>query len=432
MDAPIGDLGELKLGKMLDKARNEGLPAKYLRNINVRWFHFELEDMHTIFASPVELERLSVTDGDLFVCEGGEPGRCAVWRGGANAFVFQKALHRFRSIGGIIPELLMYRLRHDAETGTLVDAFTGTTIKHLTRENLAKYKVPVPPLPEQKRIADKLDTLLERVNACRGRLDRVPGILKRFRQAVLAAATSGELTREWREERGVGTEWESSSVADVALQVFDGPFGSHLKSKDYVETGIRVVRLENIAPLCFVRDKRTYIGREKYNGLTKHTLMAGDILFSSFVDEEVRVCLFPDDLDCKAINKADCFCIRTNRDLCLPEFLVLRLACRSTFEALDDAVHGATRPRINLGQLRNIQFQLPPVEEQLEIVDRVTTLLDCADSLERRLASVLRLVERTTPSALTKAFRGELVPQDPSDESAFKLLERLSATRKSQ
>ena len=76
----------------------------------------------------------------------------------------------------MIPELLMLQLRHDAEKGALSDAFTGTTIKHLTRESLGRYKVPVPPLPEQKRIADKLDALLTRVEACR---ERLVGLLRR-------------------------------------------------------------------------------------------------------------------------------------------------------------------------------------------------------------------------------------------------------------
>jgi type I restriction enzyme S subunit len=425
--APIEDLGELRLGKMLDKAKNQGLPAKYLRNINVRWFHFNLDDMHTIFVSPAEFEQLSVKDGDLFICEGGEPGRCAVWRGGDNVFVYQKALHRFRSYGGMVPELLMYRLRHDAETGALANAFTGTTIKHLTRKSLARLRVPVPPLPEQTRIADKLDVLLARVDACRERLDHVPAIVRRFRQSVLSAATSGELTREWREERGRDGEWRSASVADVASQVFDGPFGSHLKSKDYVDVGVRVVRLENIASLRFIEEKRTYISREKYEGLTKHTLFAGDILFSSFVDEEVRVCLLPEQLDGKAINKADCFCIRTKNDHCRSSFLVLRLACRSTFKALDEMVHGATRPRINLGQLREIAFELPPLDEQDEIVRRCSALFDLADALERRVGAVYRYADRITPSALAKAFRGELVQQDPNDELATDLLARIRA-----
>ena len=121
----------------------------------------------------------------------------------------------------------------------------------------------------------------------------------------------------------MSSAWKRSSVADVAAQVFDGPFGSHLKSNDYVASGIRVVRLENIAPLRFIENKRTYISQLKYEGLAKHTLLANDVLFSSFVDEEVRVCLIPEELSGRAINKADCFCIRVDSAKCRPKFLAL-------------------------------------------------------------------------------------------------------------
>lgn len=324
---------------------------------------------------------------------------------------------------------LLYALRSQSARAYMEENATGTSdsMRNLSQPKLRQVPIALAPLPEQKRIADKLDALLARVYACRVRLDRIPAILKRFRQSVLAAATSGELTREWQEAQGVSSEWTRLSVADVAAQVFDGPFGSHLKSSDYVDSGIRVVRLENIAPLRFIENKRTYISQAKYEGLAKHTLLAEDVLFSSFVDEEVRVCLVPEEISGRAINKADCFCIRVDAAKCRPMFLALQLACRTTFEGLEDMVHGATRPRINLGQLRAIQLKLPSLEAQEEVVRRSTALLELADNLERRLGVVLSHIERTPASALTKAFRGELAPQDPNDEPASELLARIGS-----
>jgi type I restriction enzyme, S subunit len=422
----LGELGELKLGKMLDKSKNQGHPAKYLRNINVRWFRFDLSDLSELLASEEELVQLSVEDGDLFICEGGEPGRCAVWRGGASALIYQKALHRFRSAGAIVPELLMYRLKYEAEAGLLGDSFTGTTIKHLTRESLSRLQVLVPPLPEQKRIADKLGALVARADACRERLNRVAVVLKRLRKAIYGAASNGTLTEDWRAERGTALEdWSEARVDEISSLIFDGPFGSHLKSVDYTDSGVRVVRLENIAPLRFVEEKRTYISEAKYKQLTRHTLLADDVLFSSFVDEEVRVCLLPRELSGNAINKADCFCIRVDRARCDPHFLALKLASRSTFSALDDVVHGATRPRINLSQLRAIAFRLPSMEEQTEIVRRVESIFAIANAIDARLTAARGQVDRLTPALLAKAFAGELVPQDSDDETATDLLERI-------
>jgi type I restriction enzyme S subunit len=185
------------------------------------------------------------------------------------------------------------------------------------------------------------------------------------------------------------------------------------------------VRLENIAPLRFIEDKRTYIAEEKFQALARHTLLADDVLFSSFVDEEVRVCLLPPELSGKAINKADCFCIRVDSSRCHPRFLALKLASRSTFSALDEVIHGATRPRINLGQLRAIAFHLPSIDEQTEIVQRVDSLFSVATAIESRLTAARAKVDRLTPALLAKAFTGELVPQDSDEEPAANMLARI-------
>jgi type I restriction enzyme S subunit len=286
-------------------------------------------------------------------------------------------------------------------------------------------QIPLPPEAEQKRIADKLDTVLTRVDAVNTRLARVAPLLKRFRQSVLAAATSGRLTVDWRIAHAAA-DWLPRTVDSLCLHISDGPFGSNLKSDDYTEAGARVVRLENIGHLSFDATKQTFISIEKYETLRKHTLRQGDLLFSSFVDEEVRVCEFPADITEPTINKADCFCVRTDPEQVNRHFLAMRLACKSTYEELKDLVHGATRPRVNLRQLRNFEIKLPSPEEQTEIVRRVETLFAFADRLEARLQTAQTAANRLTPSLLAKAFRGELVSQDPNDEPASELLKRLA------
>jgi len=269
--------------------------------------------------------------------------------------------------------------------------------------------------------------VLARVDAVNARLARVAPLLKRFRQSVLAAATSGRLTADWRGDSSAS--WKPTTVGAVCSFIGDGPFGSNLKSDDYTEAGARVIRLENIGHLRFAREKQTFVSMEKYESLAKHTLVPGDLLFSSFVDEEVRVCVFPPDLGVPAINKADCFCVRVNAEHCNPHYLLMRLASRDTYQALKESVHGATRPRINLTQLRTFSFDLPSMSEQPEIVRRVELLFGFADRLEARLQAAQTASSRLTPSLLAKAFRGELVPQDPNDEPASELLKRLAQSQ---
>lgn len=154
--ATIADIADTKLGKMLDAAKNKGDAVPYLRNVNVRWGEFDLSDLFDMRVTPEEYAELAVQDGDIFVCEGGEPGRSAVWRLGEQRLVFQKALHRIRPLAGIEADYVVCHLKHGAATGVLSDLLTGTTIKHLPQVGLQRIKMAVPPAAEQRRIVTKL------------------------------------------------------------------------------------------------------------------------------------------------------------------------------------------------------------------------------------------------------------------------------------
>ncbi|HAF54010.1 MAG TPA: hypothetical protein DCL01_02020, partial [Thauera sp.] len=139
-----------RLGKMLDKAKNSGDLVPYLRNVNVRWYSFDLGDVQLMRVEPWEMSDLFVREGDVLVCEGGEPGRCAIWRSGDHRFVFQKALHRVRpDTTRLHPEWLVHSLKFAAENKVLDVLFTGTTIKHLTGVALANFTIPLPSIQEQ-------------------------------------------------------------------------------------------------------------------------------------------------------------------------------------------------------------------------------------------------------------------------------------------
>ncbi|EHY78584.1 type I restriction-modification system subunit S [Stutzerimonas stutzeri ATCC 14405 = CCUG 16156] len=305
---------------------------------------------------------------------------------------------------------------------------SATTISIVNKSIFSKAPVPLPPAAEQTRIAAKLDELLAQVDTLKARIDGIPALLKRFRQSVLAAAVSGRLTDEWRSTHGVGSNWDRTALDSVCRAAFDGPFGSKLKSDDYTSEGVRVVRLENIGHLNFIAEKNTFISLEKFKELSKNKLAPGDILFSSFVDEEIRVCQLPESGEV-FINKADCFCLRIDKTAASPVFVMYALAARRTYRQIREAVHGATRPRINLGFLKSFEISLPSLEEQTEIVRRVEQLFAFADQLEARLKAAQARIDRLTQSILAKAFRGELVPQDPNDEPASVLLERIKAQR---
>ena len=156
----VGSVSHARLGKMLDKAKNKGTPRKYLRNINVRWFDFDLSDLLEMRFEDSELPEFALRCGDVMICEGGEPGRAAVWDARETDIYFQKAIHRVRFLEFVDSEFFVKALRASADDGRLAEYFTGTGIKHFTGKGLAAYLFPLPPLAEQHRIVAKVDELM--------------------------------------------------------------------------------------------------------------------------------------------------------------------------------------------------------------------------------------------------------------------------------
>lgn len=162
--SPLSAVADLDLGKMLDQKKNRGEPMPYLANINVRWGEFVLEDLRTMRFETHELDRYGLKSGDIVMCEGGEPGRCAIWKEQIPGIMFQKALHRIRPHELLDSRFLYYSLFNIGNRKGFDQYFTGATIKHLPREKLAKINVDIPPLSIQHRIADILsayDELIE-------------------------------------------------------------------------------------------------------------------------------------------------------------------------------------------------------------------------------------------------------------------------------
>ncbi len=185
--------GDQRLGKMLDKAKNRGINKPYLRNTNVQWNQFELDDLKQMRIEPEEEDELCLKSGDLLICEGGEPGRCAIWRSEQEEMYFQKALHRVRAFQGIVPEYLAINLNLDCRNGVLSNYFTGATIKHLTGQSLAKYPIPLPPTSEQHRIVAKVDQLMTLIDKLEEQQARKAKVAEAFAQAAVAAITGTEI-----------------------------------------------------------------------------------------------------------------------------------------------------------------------------------------------------------------------------------------------
>lgn len=306
---------------------------------------------------------------------------------------------------------------------------SATTVTILNKGRFSKAPFVIPPLNEQKRIADKLDRILARVDACREKCDRIPPILKRFRQSVLAAATSGELTEDWREDHKLSyAEWSAYSIGELLSDV---RYGTAKKSSYDGNGDVPVIRIPNIQSGRVDTHDLKY-GQFDEREIKTLALRAGDILIirsngslelvgkTAVVESEIEGYLFAGYL----------IRLRVKIELITPKYLYFFLSSPKTRQIIELTAKSTSGVNnINSKEVQSIEINLPPIEEQKEIVRRVELLFAYADRLETYYQKARAHCDRLTPAILDKAFRGDLVPQDPNDEPASALLERIQTQR---
>lgn len=346
------------------------------------------------------------------------------------------------------------QVRDEIETNA-----TGTTRKRIARKKLEEMSFPVPPLNEQKRIADKLDRLLARVDTAKTRLDKIPPLLKRLRQAILAAATTGKLTEEWREENPgskvptdeeISLAWESyykqiggrykkapteepgalgfdipaswrATQMGMVFDVFVGATPSR-KESEYWEGNIPWVSSSEVA-FCRIKETKEKITEAGLSNTSTQLHPPGTVMLAMIGQGKTRG--QPAILDIAACHNQNTAALRVNADIAVSEYLYFYFW--GQYEKTREIGSGNNQQAMNKSMIQSMAFPLPPLEEQKEIVRRVEELFAIADRIEAQYRTARARVDRLTQSLLAKAFRGELVPQDPNDEPAAALLERIRA-----
>ena len=441
----IGELTDTSLGKMLDAKQATGHhPTPYLRNVNARWGTFDLSDVATMDIRPVELERVLARAGDVIVCEGGEPGRAAVWRR-AEPIALQKALHRVRTGPFVCPDFLALLLRHQAESGELSRLFTGTTIKHLPQEKLRMVRVPVPPIHEQERIVEAIEEAFSKLDAGEAALQTACQRLKRMRDAVLTAAVTGRLVPQDPTDTPASSVLSELGVSQVA-GMHEVPstwawaaLGGLLREP--LRNGMSAVKADASKGLPTFSITAVTTG-DFSSANIKHTAgdwsraeelwaEAGDVFVQRSNTPQLvgtarlyrgapRAAIFPDLL----------IRVRPVRQL-RPEWLELVLTspgCRAFLRSRARGLAGSM-PKISQPVLDTLAVVVPPEDEQDRIVAKVDVQLSCITACERAVDTGLARSAALRRSVLKVAFEGRLVAQDPSDEPASILLERIRAER---
>jgi len=189
----LSELADHSLGKMLDKKKNRGTAKKYLRNLNVRWFDFDLSDLLEMRFESSEQDKYTVRYGDLLICEGGYPGRAAIWESSEDIH-FQKAIHRVRFHDPRHTKWFLYYLYYMDVTGSIKKYFTGAGIQHFTGKALAQVRVPVPSSGEIDEYVEGFDLGRRASVDLSGIHQQKMHLLSDLKQSVLHKAFTGELT----------------------------------------------------------------------------------------------------------------------------------------------------------------------------------------------------------------------------------------------
>jgi len=190
--ACVSEIAMHSLGKMLDKAKNRGEFKPYLRNLNVRWFNFDLSDLLEMRFTPEETAKYTAVKGDVLICEGGYPGRAAIWKSDEPIY-FQKALHRVRFHNPLHSQWFVNYLYLQDQTGVLKRHFSGTGIQHFTGEALAKFSLPIPPDEYVADALKKSDQLLAEIQRLESIYRQKLTALDDLKKSLLHQAFSGQL-----------------------------------------------------------------------------------------------------------------------------------------------------------------------------------------------------------------------------------------------
>jgi type I restriction enzyme, S subunit len=375
------------------------------------------------------------------------------------------------NVMGVIPEplveskLMFYFLK----TVDLSVFSRSSTVPSIRKGDVEELHFPLSPLPEQKRIVAKLDETLAQVDTIKARLDAIPKILKRFRQSVLASAVSGKLTEEWRVNNASGcaeaelianfaknsgklklrgkqanlselslltlpTSWTWTQnyklAKDASNSICAGPFGTIFKAKDFRDEGVPIIFLRHVKEDGFNQNKPNYMDRAVWEDLhQEYSVNGGELLVTKLGDPPGECCSYPENAGTSMVTP-DVLKMDVDERCADKKYLRSYFNSPISTEIIEKLAFGVTRLRIDIAMFKGFPVPLPPMEEQKEIVRLVDQYFAFADTIETQVRKAQKRVDNLTQSILSKAFRGELVPQDPNDEPADKLLERIAEARK--
>lgn len=414
-------VADTQLGKMLSaKSRQGDAPRPYLRNQNVQWGRFVLDDLARMDFSDAEAEKFALRDGDVVTCEGGEIGRSAVWHhsGRGEECFYQKALHRVRARPGVLPEFIALAMRYMAEFDLLDDFASGSTIRHLPQEDLRRLPLPLPPTEEQRRIVDEVERRFSHIDVAERGLRTAEGRLAVAASAVLGAAVDGRLVPS-------EGEWAWSAIGEIAEVQGGIQKQPTRRPRDNKFSFLRVANVKRSSlELDEIHEVELFEGE-----LARYRLVSGDLLVvegNGSADQVGRAAVWDGSIpDC--VHQNHLIRVRPSPDV-LPAWLGYAWNAPQVAQSIR-AVASSTSGlhTLSTAKVKAVRIPVPPLAEQEVLVKEVERRLSlirsavAATQLSRARTAVVRR------AVLRDAFAGRLAAQDDADEPAELLLKRLDA-----
>ncbi len=441
--------------------------VKFLRTTDITKGQLNWDTVPFCMESPAESSKYQLVEGDIVIARSGSVGVSYLIDKAYEPAVFASYLIRFKPITPVLSQYVKAFLDSHLFWEQVEVNKAGNALQNINAQKLSAMSFLLAPLPEQKRIVEKLDEVLAQVDTIKARLNGIPDLLKRFRQSVLASAVSGKLTEEWRTSNKSGEV--SISLIQAEHEEFFAKSGKKYKkpirnletlpnleipeswilcraeelcdlitkgttpkkdamSPEYEIPYIKVYNLTFDGRLDFSVDP-TFVSQKTHSGELKRSIVyPGDVLMNIVGPPLGKVSIVPDTYPEWNLNQA----ISIFRPVCGVSSRYLSL-CLMDFGLLEitKAKAKATAGQFNLTLeiCRDYPIPVPATDEQKEIVRLVDQYFAFADTIEAQVKKAQARVDNLTQSILAKAFRGELVPQDENDEPADKLLERIAQAR---
>jgi type I restriction enzyme, S subunit len=416
--APIYARYTVQLGKMLNPDAVQGTAsAPYLRNTNVQWDRVDLNDLQQMDFSPDERRKFELRPDDLLVCEGGEVGRTAIWRGQLDACFFQKAVHRVRPIrDSDAPRFLYYLLYAAAHRGVFEAEGNRSTIVHLTAEKLRHHRFPFPDLAEQRRIVALLNEETAKIDALIEKKRQLVGLIEEKRAALLSHAVSKGLDPdapmkdsrvEWLGQ--VPAHWEVKRLKFCLRRIEQG--WCPPSETRPAEPGEWAILKAGAANGGTFRPEEHKALVPNVQPLIEYAIRAGDFIVSRANTRELlgSAALVQQDypylLLCDKLYRLKLLACSIS-----PHFLVRLLASRYARFQLEREATGASDSMQNIqqGTLRELVVACPPVFEQRAIIEHLDREAAQLDALAAKIRRHVELLDEYRTALISAAVTGKI------------------------